>query len=105
MNVELADERFLILTDRFSMDHAEGRATTKRIDAFGTLAKMSGFLNKPKDDDFELIYRERRLQPFWRLICAADETLLPMRPANCMISPSSAVINGGDLLEALEAPP
>ena len=72
MNVELADERFLILTDRFSMDHAEGRATTKRIDAFGTLAKVSGFLNRPKEDDFELVYRERRLQPFWRLICAAD---------------------------------
>ena len=72
MNVELANERFLVLTDRYSMDHAEGRASTKRIDAFGTLAKMSGFLNKPKEGDFELIYRERRLQPFWRLICAAD---------------------------------
>lgn len=72
MNVELADERFLILTDRFSMDHAEGRASTKRIDAFGTLAKVTGFLTKPKEDDFELVYRERRLQPFWRLTCAAD---------------------------------
>lgn len=72
MNVELADERFLILTDRFSMDHAEGRASTKRIDAFGTLAKVTGFLSKPKEDDFELVYRERRLQPFWRLTCAAD---------------------------------
>lgn len=38
-----------------------------------------------------------------RLICAADETLLPMRVANCMISPTSAVVNGGDLLEALES--
>ncbi len=72
MNVELADERFLILKDRFSMDHAEGRASTKRIDAFGTLAKVTGFLSKPKEDEFELVYRERRLQPFWRLISAAD---------------------------------
>ena len=72
MNVELADERFLILTDRFSMDHAEGRASTKRIDAFGTLAKVTGFLSRPKEEDFELVYRERRLQPFWRLSCAAD---------------------------------
>ena len=38
-----------------------------------------------------------------RLICAADETLLPMRQANCMISASSAVVNGGDLLEAIES--
>ncbi|WP_282008838.1 hypothetical protein [Brevundimonas aveniformis] len=72
MNVELADERFLILKDRFSMDHAEGRASTKRIDAFGTLAKVTGFLSKPKEDEFELVYRERRLQPFWRLVSAAD---------------------------------
>ena len=71
MNVELADERFLILKDRFSMDHAEGRASTKRIDAFGTLAKVTGFLSKPKEDEFELVYRERRLQPFWRLVSAA----------------------------------
>ena len=38
-----------------------------------------------------------------RLICAADETVLPMRQANCIISPTSALINGGDLLEALES--
>jgi hypothetical protein len=67
MNVELADERFLILTDRFSMDHAEGRAATKRIDAFETMAKVASFLSKPKEDEFELVYRERRLQPFRRL--------------------------------------
>lgn len=38
-----------------------------------------------------------------RLMCAADETVLPMRQANCIISPTSALINGGDLLEALES--
>ncbi|MDD0974554.1 glycosyltransferase [Pseudomonas fontis] len=37
-----------------------------------------------------------------RLICAANEMLLPMRPANCIIAPCSAVMNGGDLLESLE---
>ena len=26
MNVELAEERILLLTDRFSIEHAEGRA-------------------------------------------------------------------------------
>lgn len=69
MNVELAEERLLVIQDRFTMDHAEGRASTRRIEAFGTLARVTGFLSKPRDDDFELIYRERRLQPFWRIIC------------------------------------
>lgn len=113
MNVELADERFLILTDRFSMDHAEGRASTKRIDAFGTLAKVSGFLNKPKDDDFELVYRERRLQPFWRLICAADYAYERTRRYAVKVAPEVETVsmqgqtltaaNGEITLEGLES--
>lgn len=71
MDVELAEERVLVLKDRFSMDHAEGRAWTKRIEAFGTMAKLTGFLSRPKDEDFEIVYREHRLQPFWRIACTA----------------------------------
>lgn len=71
MNVELAEERILLLADRFSMDHAEGRAWTKRIEAFGTLARLGGLLSRPKDEEFETVYRERRLEPFWRIACTA----------------------------------
>lgn len=74
MDVELAEERMLILADRFSMDHAEGRAWTKRTDAFGTMAKIGSFLSRPKDEDFEVVYRERRLQPFFRIACTATTT-------------------------------
>ena len=74
MDVELAEERVLILADRFNMDHAEGRAWTKRTDAFGTMAKITGFLSRPKDDEYEVIYRERRLQPFFRIGCTATMT-------------------------------
>jgi hypothetical protein len=74
MDVELAEERILILADRFNMDHAEGRAWTKRTDAFGTMAKIGSFLSRPKDEDFETIYRERRLQPFFHIACTATMT-------------------------------
>jgi hypothetical protein len=74
MDVELAQERMLLLADRFSMDHAEGRAWTKRTDAFGTMAKIGSFLSRPKDEDFETIYRERRLQPFFHIACTATMT-------------------------------
>ena len=74
MDVELAEERMLILADRFSMDHAEGRAWTKRTDAFGTMAKIGSFLSRPKGEDFEVVYRERRLQPFFRIACTATTT-------------------------------
>ncbi|MGY4397028.1 hypothetical protein ACVWZA_002219 [Sphingomonas sp. UYAg733] len=71
MDVELAEERVLVVRDRFSMDHAEGRAWTKRVEAFGTMAKLTGFLTRPRDEEFEIVYRERRLQPFWRISCTA----------------------------------
>lgn len=71
MNVELAEERVLVLPDPSSMEGAQARAWAKRIDAFGALARMSGLLGKPKDDEFELVYKERRLQPFWRLSATA----------------------------------
>ena len=71
MNVDLAEERVLFHPDRFNMDHAEGRAWSQRMEAFGTLAKLSGFLSKPKDEDFELVYRERRYHPYWRIVAGA----------------------------------
>jgi hypothetical protein len=71
MNVEMAEERVLVLPDPTTMEAAEQRAWAKRVDAFGALARMSGLLNKPKDDEFELVYKERRLQPFWRLSASA----------------------------------
>lgn len=67
MQVELAEERIFRLADRFSLEHAEGRAWAKRVEAFGALARVAGLFNQPREDDFTVIYRERRLQPFWRI--------------------------------------
>ncbi|HEY3888432.1 MAG TPA: hypothetical protein VGL73_07655 [Caulobacteraceae bacterium] len=71
MNVELAEERVLVLPDPSSMEGAQTRAWARRVEAFGALARMSGLLGKPKDEEFELVYKERRLQPFWRLSATA----------------------------------
>ncbi len=71
MDIALADERALVLKETLTMDQAEGRAWSKKVDAFGRMAKMGSFLQKPKDDDFELIYKEHRLEPFWHIICRA----------------------------------
>jgi hypothetical protein len=67
MEVEIAEERILVFTDRIGADAAEGTAWAKRVEAFGTLARMTGFLSRPKDEEFEVVYREKRLQPFWRI--------------------------------------
>lgn len=96
MRVELAEERVFLLQDRFSGEHAEGRAWAKRVEAFGTMAKMAGLLAKPKDEEFEVVYRERRLQPFWRLTVSTLCTYERAREYAVAVAPEvvSAVVNG-----------
>ena len=71
MEISLADERALLLKETLTLEQAEGRAWGQKLDAFGRMAKMTGLLQRPKDDDFELIYKERRFQPFWHVVCSA----------------------------------
>ena len=70
MEISLADERILLLKEQLTMDQAEGRAWSSKLDAFGRMAKVSGLLQRPKDNDFELVYKEHRLQPFWHVVCS-----------------------------------
>ena len=70
MQVELTEERVFRIRSRISQEEAEGRAWARRQDAFGALSRVAGLLSKPKSEEFAVIYRERRLQPFWR--CAVS---------------------------------
>ncbi len=73
MPVELtfADQRVLIFPKQLNFDDAQTKAWNKKLDAFGTIPKLVGFLNKPQDDDFELVYKEYRYEPFWHLVANA----------------------------------
>ena len=71
MDITLADERAFLLKEQLSLEQAEGRAWEKKVDAFGRMVKMASFLQKPKDSDFELIYKEHRYEPFWHVVCRA----------------------------------
>ena len=88
MDVEIAEERIVALTDRFTLDHAEGRAWSRRADAFGTVAKLGGLLNRSTSEDYECVYRERRLQPFWRLHATAVAEYERTRSYAVAVSPS-----------------
>ena len=46
MNVELAEERILLLPDVLGAEQAESRAWAKRTDAFGAFAKLGGLLQQ-----------------------------------------------------------
>jgi len=67
MHVEIAEERILILTDAVGADQARTLAWGKKSEAFGAFARIGGFISRPKEEDYEIVYSELRLQPFWRI--------------------------------------
>ncbi|MEJ5308428.1 MAG: hypothetical protein WHX52_01530 [Anaerolineae bacterium] len=71
MEINLTEERAFILQPQLSVDQAEGRAWAHKVDAFGTMAKMGSLLQRPKDEDFKLMYKEQRYEPFWHIVCDA----------------------------------
>jgi hypothetical protein len=71
MELTVADQRILIFSEQLSFEDAEKKAWNKKVDAFGTITKLVGFLNKPQDGDFKLIYKEHRYEPFWHVIANA----------------------------------
>lgn len=71
MDISVADQRILLLTDQVSAEEAEAKAWTKKLSSFGTINKFATFLSPPTDDEFELIYKEHRYQPFWHVVVKA----------------------------------
>jgi hypothetical protein len=71
MEITLVQERAMILQEQLSMDQAEGRAWSHKQEAFGRLERVTSLFSRPKDEDFELLYKEKRYQPFWHIICTA----------------------------------
>lgn len=96
MQVELAEERIFRMTDRFSLEHAEGRAWSKRLEAFGALARVTGLFAQPKDDEFAVVYRERRLQPFWRVTVSTATAYERTRTYAVKVPPEVREVTVGD---------
>ncbi|MCE5258524.1 MAG: hypothetical protein LLG44_05610 [Chloroflexi bacterium] len=67
MEWQVADQKAFVLTEQLSMDLAEGRAWGMKLDAFGTLTKVTSVFQKPKEDDFQLAYKELRYEPLWHI--------------------------------------
>jgi hypothetical protein len=71
MEIVVADQRIFLIGDQVTFQYAEAKAWEKKIVAFDTMSKVGSFLSHPKDEDFELVYREHRYQPFWHVIAQA----------------------------------
>lgn len=71
MDITIADQRIVLITNSVTKDEATILAKQKKLDSFGTVDKVTSFLSKPKDEDFEILYEEHRLQPFWHVSAKA----------------------------------
>jgi hypothetical protein len=68
MEIAVADERAYWIKETLTIEQAQGRAWAKKADAFGTITKL---FQRPKDTEIELIYSEKRYEPFWHVVCQA----------------------------------
>jgi hypothetical protein len=71
MEIAVAEDRVLVFQDQLDEEEAENLARKNKADAFGALQKLTGFLNRPKEEDFELTYKEHRYEPFWHIVGTA----------------------------------
>lgn len=62
MEINLGSEQIVELQAAFSPEQIQEKALTKRIDAFGQMAK---FVQRPKLEDIEITTTQKRLEPFW----------------------------------------
>lgn len=67
MEISIADQRILLFQPQLTPEDAEKKSWEKKVTVFDTLLKVGSFLSRPKDDDFEILYKEQRYQPFWHV--------------------------------------
>jgi hypothetical protein len=71
MEIKVADQRILLFNDQIQSGDAEKKAWDKKTLPFDAISKVAGFFSRPKEDDFELLYKEHRYQPFWHVASKA----------------------------------
>jgi hypothetical protein len=65
MEIQLGDERLLLLEERLTGDEIQQRAMDKRTSAFG--GGLGSLLQRPKVEEVSFVSRQRRLMPFWHV--------------------------------------
>jgi hypothetical protein len=67
-NIHIDGEKLLVLEDVLGMEKARSMANDQKGKAFGVL---SSILSRPKPEDIEIIYEEKRYDAFWRVLGTA----------------------------------
>lgn len=95
MHVEIAEERILLLPDAVGADQARTLAWSKRSEAFGAFARIGGLISRPKEEDYEIVYNELRLQPFWRISASTTHVYDRQRQHKLKVGPEVETVSLG----------
>jgi hypothetical protein len=68
MEVNLGETQIVELQATYSQEQIHGMALSKRVDAFGQMAKL---LQRPKPEDIELLAMQKQYEPFWHIAAVA----------------------------------
>jgi hypothetical protein len=69
VDIQLGDSQILALEPKFYYDEALKRADDKKTGALGS--GIGGLLSRPKSEEVQLIATQRRMEPFWHVVCTA----------------------------------
>ncbi|MCC7357181.1 hypothetical protein IT408_01610 [Candidatus Uhrbacteria bacterium] len=64
-NIHIDGEKLLVLEDVLGIEKAKSLANEYKVKAFGLLA---GLLSRPKPEDIDIVYEEKRYDAFWRVL-------------------------------------
>ena len=62
MEINLGDEQIVELQAAYTAEQIRDKASAKRVDAFGSVAKL---IQRPKFEDIVITTIQKRLEPFW----------------------------------------
>ncbi len=68
MEINLGDERIIVLQAKYSAEQIREKALAKRVDAFGRIAKL---IQRLKPEDIEITIFQKRFEPFWFAVASA----------------------------------
>jgi hypothetical protein len=66
MEFAVADERAYLLREKISSEQAKEKAWDRKATVFGSLSRL---VFRPKGEDVQIVYSEKRYEPFWHVIC------------------------------------
>jgi hypothetical protein len=67
MEISIVDQKAFLLPETITPDQARERAWDKKAAAFSS--GISSIFTRPKGEEIEITYTEKRYEPFWCIVC------------------------------------